>query len=213
MMKFLPILGLLFLQQWSFPLHRTAQASGAPCSALPFSDTFTRSNGPLGSPWALSSGGTFAIVSNSAQITAGTGSGQNAWPSGCPGWTSSHYAQATFTSFVAGATIGLTVNTIDGLNYYEADCSTGGGCSVVAHIGGGDTFIGVFSAGVAQGDVVCFEQDSGTSVKLKVNGTYANTLSVSGLTAGSSGGGIWAGATSSPASSLTAFSTGNGVCP
>jgi hypothetical protein len=205
---------LLGAPQWTVPfVQRNGGSVGPPCSSLPFSDSFTRANGPLGSPWTTSSGSTIAISSDQVTPGAYASGPQNAWPAGCPGWTTSHYAQAVFESADSASRFGLTVQTQDQSNYYYIECTTGGGCSLLTNIAGTPTYIDTFSLYPTAGQTFCLELDSGSTAKLKVNGSYdPYSWSVSGLS-GTGGGGLYFGTQSTPGAFLGNFQTGNGTCP
>jgi hypothetical protein len=213
MIRTLLILGFALLApQWTVPLHvPVVAASGTPCTALPFTDNFTRANGPLGAPWTQSSGGTFVIASN--QMAQGlNGVAAVAWPTGCPYSGTTQYAQITLGT-LGSSTFGPAIYLSDANNYYYLTCTnSAGSCSVASVIGGSGGYVGSPSnPAFSSGDTLCIEVDSATTIKVKTHGSYFGTWTVSAIPFG--GGGVWVGASSTTQDTFSNFQTGNGTCP
>lgn len=211
----LTLLSVCPLPQQVITARRRHAGGGGGCT-LPFTDNFTASPGPLGAPWTTSTGSTIAIQSSPAN-TVGSGGGftggpQLAWPTGCAGWTTSHFVKGTLT-ITDTSHYGLSVQTQDQNNYYYIDCTTGGGCNLEKFIAGGPgSYVGTYSLNPASGNVVCLELDSGSTVKLKVNTTYdTSSFGVSGLS-GTGGGGLWWGNQGTDGAYWGHVTTGNGTC-
>jgi hypothetical protein len=204
------IAGFLAMPQWTVPLHvPVVAAAGVPCTSLPFSDNFTRANGPLVGPYSQTSGATWAISSNS--LTTGAYTGEiAAWLSGCSGFGTSQYARVTVTTMGASGHFGLVLYATDQNNFYYVDCTPTGGCSAIDRVSGTDNYIGSFTQQPVPGDVVCLQIASGTSVNMKVNSTLDTPKTVSALSSGVPG--LWTNALATP-SVYNSFSAGNGTCP
>lgn len=198
--------------QWTVPLRVPAVASIAPCSSLPFSDSFTRANGPLGAPWTSPSSA-ITIVSNTAEPAAFASGNQLAYLSGCSGFTSSQYAKFVLVTNGVSGTFGAAVSVVDANNYYYVYCSIGAGnCNGFKYVAGVSTYLGSYTATVANGDTICVELDSGTTMKLKINSAYGGgSMSTSGVSLGVPGLFFYTQG-SSPAQ-VNSFQAGNGTCP
>jgi hypothetical protein len=184
---------------------------GGGCTSLPFSDSGTHANGALSSSWNNPSTAPIQILSNAFTVPAYT-VGNNVAFANCSGFTSSHYAKGTFSVIDGFEHFGAAVHVIDGNNYYYIDCTTGG-CNLETYIAGSATYVTTFSLVPVTGNTVCLELDSGTSVKLKLNGSYdAANPSVSGLS-GTGAGGVFFGNQSTTPATMINFQTGNGTCP
>jgi hypothetical protein len=181
---------------------------------LPFTDSFTRANQTLATStnW-INPSNTISVASNAATAGPESAAPQPAWVS-CPGFTTSQYAQFVFTAGDAFSAVGPILNAIDGKDYYFLSCNTGGACQLHKMIAGMDTFVAGFATAPALGSTICAELDGGTSVRLKVSGTYDPTgsIAVSGVS-GIGASGIYFGNQGPTPAVLNSFQTGNGTCP
>lgn len=206
----LSVLPLLGAGQRVTFVYQNTSGSGV-CSALPFTDSFSRPNGPLGTKWTDTSGGTIQIISNTATVPSSTTTGNQMAFTNCPGFTTSQYSQGVLNP-AASTYVGFALFATNVNNYYFIECSSAS-CLLQKNVAGTVTFIGAFTNTPTTGQTVCAEIDSGATIKLKIAGTYdPTTFSIGGLSSGSAGV-YFNGNGAGTSGSMTTYQTNNGVCP
>jgi hypothetical protein len=159
-----------------------ALATTASGCSLPFTDSFTRANGGLGSNWTNPSTAPIEIVSDAATVPAYSSGKQAAFVT-CNSFTSAQYIQGVPTG-VSGTIsyFGFSLQG-SGSTYSYLQCRIAGTCTVSSSTG----YLGAFTLTIASGSTVCAYITSGGVIYLKVNGSLDPYHYTSTVTTGSPG--------------------------